>query len=78
MPPELQSRQAMETLAEKGEEAFELMSFSRFLHKSGIAKLTAQQDQTPMVREGLAKVDGNMVRYAISCNAAPPVDTTAI
>ena len=52
----------METSAEKGEEAFELMSFSRFLHKSGIAKLMAQQNQPPMVREGLAKIDGNMVR----------------
>ena len=54
----------METSAERRGEVFELMRFSRFLHKLGMNKLPAQQDQTPACKEGLAKIDGNMVRYA--------------
>ena len=54
----------MESSAERREEAFELMRYSRYLHKSAMNRLPEQQDQTPAVREGLAKIDGNMVRYA--------------
>ena len=60
----VQGRQGIETLPDMREEAYELMRFSRFLHKIGMSKLPEQQDQTPTVQEGLAKVDGNMVRYA--------------
>ena len=58
-----QGRREMESSAERREEAFELMKFSRYLHKSGMNRLPEQQDQSPAVREGLAKIDGNMVRY---------------
>ena len=65
-----QDRQAMEASAERRGEAFELMRSSRFLHKSGMNKLSAQQDQTPACKEGLAKIDDNMVRCAPShCNS---------
>ncbi len=59
-----QGRRAMETSAESREEAFELMRLSRYLHKSGMSRLPEQQDQSLAVKEGLAKIDGNMVRYA--------------
>lgn len=59
-----QGCQGIKTLADTRGEAYELMKVSRFLQKSGFDKLLEQQDQAPAVKDGLAKFDGNMVRYA--------------
>lgn len=54
----------MQQAADAREEAFQLMKLSRYLQKSSIAKLPAEQDQGTgaAVTAGLAKIDSNMIR----------------
>ncbi len=57
----------MERVGEKRQEVFELMKLSRYLHRSGIAKLPALPNEAASITEGLAKIDSNMVKYDTRC-----------